>query len=69
MLQYPSGEASAFTGARLPGVHSLSFWEGGWQIMKWVELIIKLLHIVAVAGAYATVLEVMLKLMQYLFLH
>ena len=37
--------------------------------MKWVELTIKLLHIVAVAGAYATVLEVMLKLIQYLFLH
>ena len=63
MLQYLSGEASAFTGARLPGVETL--WnllaKGGDRQMKLLDIIIKLLHIIAIAGTWAAVLETVLK--------
>ena len=36
--------------------------------MKWLELIIKLSHYVAVAGSYAAVIEVILKVIKYLWL-
>ena len=36
--------------------------------MKWLNLIIKLSHYVALAGAYATVLEMALKLLRDLLL-
>ena len=37
--------------------------------MKWLEIIEKLLHYVAIAGAYATVFEVIVQLICYWLSH
>ena len=50
--------------------HSLSFYRKGVMAgMKGLELIEKLLHYVAVAGAYATVFEMIVQLVRYWLSH